>query len=141
MDCGLDSYRSVRELWSNGASSFACNHCHKHRPWFYLPSCEISHRRTVTRKLARPPHEPFFLPTLWDSLKSSEREYLDIEDLFREAGKKATADIKSADAEDAEFLDSGRWHTFGGVLHFIGVLVADVLFYGSAFWVGSNWWS
>lgn len=84
----------------------------------------------------------FFYQLFWDSLKSGEREHLDIDELFNEAGKKATADIKSAaDTEGAGFLDSGWWHTFGGVLHFIGTLVADVLYYGSAFWVGSNWWS
>jgi hypothetical protein len=81
-----------------------------------------------------------FYQLFWDSLKSGEREYLDVDELFQQAGKKATADIKSAaDAEDAGFLDSGWWHTFGGVLHFVGTLVADVIYYGSAFWVGSHW--
>jgi hypothetical protein len=82
----------------------------------------------------------FFYQLFWDSLKSGDREYLDIDNLFQEAGKKATADIKSAaDAEHEGFWDSGWWHTFGGVLHFIGALVTDVVYYGSAFWVGSRW--
>jgi hypothetical protein len=81
----------------------------------------------------------FFYQLFWESLKSDQRPYLDIDQLFREAGQKAVADIKSvAEEETLGFLDKTWWHLLGGVLHFLGSLVGDVLYYGSAIWIGAN---
>jgi hypothetical protein len=82
-----------------------------------------------------------FYQLFWEALKSEDRAYLDVDQLFKEAGEKATADIKKADdssREDSGFLDKTAWHLFGGVLHFIGLVFWDVVYYGSAIWVGTN---
>jgi hypothetical protein len=71
-------------------------------------------------------------------LKSEDREYLDVDQLFKEAGEKAAADIKIADDYSGGVLEKTAWHWFGGVLHIIGLLLGDVIYYGSAIWVGTN---
>jgi hypothetical protein len=82
-----------------------------------------------------------FYGLFWERLKSVHRESLDIEELFREAREKALADIKSAEAasnEEFAFIDKTGWHWIGAVIHFFGRLSGDVIFYGSALWVGTT---
>jgi len=83
-----------------------------------------------------------FYELFWAGLKSNDRAHLDINGLFMAAGQKAVADInkaaKNANEGDFEFLDKSWWHWVGGVLHFLGLLIGDVLYYGSALWVGSS---
>jgi hypothetical protein len=77
-----------------------------------------------------------FYELFWEALKSEDR--VDIDQLFKEAGEKATADIKSAASRDEfGFLDKTTWHWFGGALHFLGLLFWDLVYYGSAIWVGT----
>jgi hypothetical protein len=80
----------------------------------------------------------FFYGLFWERLKDGERE-LDIEELFREAREKALADIKSTDSQigwvQYGFFDEMWWHWVGGVMHFFGLLLSDLVYYGSAFWL------
>jgi hypothetical protein len=82
----------------------------------------------------------FFYELFWENWKSSNREYLDVTELFREASDKATEDINAASAQDEiGFLDKTWWHWLGSVLHFLWLLIGDVIWYGSAIWVGTLW--
>jgi hypothetical protein len=70
-----------------------------------------------------------FEELFWEKLRDVEGAsfYLDIADI-----KKAAAETSSND-----FIDKTRRHVVGGILHFVAILLADVIYYGSAFWVGS----
>ena len=82
----------------------------------------------------------FFYELFWENWKSDNREYLDIMKLFREASDKANEDIKTVSDQDKwDPLDKTSWHLVGGVLHFFSLLIGDVIYYGSAIWVGTQW--
>jgi hypothetical protein len=82
----------------------------------------------------------YFYQLFWENLKSDNREYLDIMELFKQAADKAVDDIKIASAPAQwGFLDKTWWHWLGGVLHFLTLLIGDVIYFGSAIWVGTRW--
>jgi hypothetical protein len=84
----------------------------------------------------------FFYELFWDNLKSGNREYLDISELFKKASAKAIDDIKTvSDRKPWDFFDKTWWHWLGGVLHFLWLLIGDVIYYGSAIWVGTQFGS
>ena len=61
-------------------------------------------------------------------------------ELFKQASDKAAEDIKVVSAPDEfGFFDKRWWHWLGGVLHFFSILIGDVIYYGSAIWVGTEW--
>jgi hypothetical protein len=66
---------------------------------------------------------------------------LDVDELFRRASSEASADIKRASdesASDAGFLDTTRWHVFGGFISFVWQWVGSAFYYGSALYLGSG---
>jgi hypothetical protein len=66
---------------------------------------------------------------------------LDVDELFMRASAEADADIKRASDEsheDAGFLDTIRWHVFGGIISFIWQWVGSAIYYGSAIYFGSG---
>ena len=75
---------------------------------------------------------------MWEDIKASGANAVDVDGLFNTATKEAIADVKKADENsklESGWLDSVTWHWFGGVLSFVGQVIGYWLYYGSAFWI------
>lgn len=80
-----------------------------------------------------------FYQKFWEEVQAGNAQYIDVDELFKQATRGAAADIKKADENDREvfgFLDRTGWHWLGGVISFVGLSFWLTIYYGSAWVLG-----